>query len=428
MEESEIKNILVKHYAGSHSYGTNIETSDVDQRGIFCGDPVQLRTPFYRVNEQKIEGEDTSFYELANYCKLALENNPNVLETLWVDWGEIIFMTPVYGKLRENRHMFMSSKLAFTTTGYATAQLKRIKSREKHASHLPELNLLCEVLYQVLIEGAIDKNWINNHCGDKVYNYFLEKFEIEDSEMDYEVRHRVNSLRELAERVKKEKELTYEVLNTICKPKQTEFMSMVQNLRPEKILKFNFYDWQKNYQLVPFGNEIYGIYERQRKRTFTDTFEIVKFFNGKRDEYPKENLSFIVKFNEKQYKEAQHAYKMFWSWYENRNETRLEMEKEFGFDLKHAMHLVRLMRIGEEVLKTGQYNVKRADADELLSIRNGAWTFEETIKYAEEMDNLITKKLYKETHLPKTPDTHGVANLLMELQDMVWNKPKQLTF
>lgn len=339
---------------------------------------------------------------------------------MWVDWSDVIEVTPAYGKLRENRHLFMSSKLAFTTTGYATAQLKRIKSRKKHASFLPDLNRLCELLLFCFEEGTINREWVINHCGEKVFNYFLEKYDINESDTIGEIEDSLLSVSHLVRYAYCE-DLTYEALNVICKPKQTEFIKMVQNLIDEKVLKFDFYSWHQGYQLVPFGNDIFGIYKKEKKRTFTDTFEIIQFFgHDKREDYPKEDLLFIVKYNEKKYKEAQHAYKMFWNWYENRNETRLEMEKEFGFDLKNAMHLVRLMRIGEEALITGQFNVKRKDAEELLSIRNGAWTFEEIIEYANYMDDLIINKLYKETKLQKSPDVNGIANLLMEVQDMIW--------
>mgnify|MGYP001607055563 CR=1 FL=1 len=43
--------------------------------------------------------------------------------------------------------------------------------------------------------------------------------------------------------------------------------------------------------------------------------------------------------------------------------------------LKHAMHLVRLMRMCKEILITCEVVVKRPDREELLAIRNGAWSY-----------------------------------------------------
>jgi len=60
-------NLIVKHYAGSIAYGTNIATSDTDYRGIFVAEPVNIRTPFFRIEESKdTNEEDTVIYELIN--------------------------------------------------------------------------------------------------------------------------------------------------------------------------------------------------------------------------------------------------------------------------------------------------------------------------------------------------------------------------
>ena len=125
-------NMLVKHLAGSLAYGTNLPTSDVDYRGIFCADPVNVRTPFFVVKEvEDLEEEDTKLLELAHFMKLCLDCNPNVVETLWVNDDDITFRTPAYDLLQDNRHRLLSSKIAFTTSGYALAQLKRIKGHNK---------------------------------------------------------------------------------------------------------------------------------------------------------------------------------------------------------------------------------------------------------------------------------------------------------
>lgn len=90
-------------------------------------------------------------------------------------------------------------------------------------------------------------------------------------------------------------------------------------------------------------------------------------------------------------------------------------------DFKHAMHLVRLMRMGIEALRDEEIIVKRPDALELLEIRGGAWTYEEIVAYAEKMDKEVREVWYKKTNLPKKPDLKFAASLLMDVQDLVWN-------
>ncbi len=90
-------------------------------------------------------------------------------------------------------------------------------------------------------------------------------------------------------------------------------------------------------------------------------------------------------------------------------------------DFKHAMHLVRLLRMGREALTTGEIIVKRPDAQELLDIRAGAWKYNDIVKYAENLDEEVRTVLYKNTELRKKPDIEFAATLLMEVQELVWS-------
>jgi hypothetical protein len=77
------------------------------------------------------------------------------------------------------------------------------------------------------------------------------------------------------------------------------------------------------------------------------------------------------------------------------------LEAKYGYDVKHSMHLVRLLRMGIEILETGKVNVKRPDAEELIHIRNGGWTYDALVEYAESMQRRIDD-VYKVTKLPRT--------------------------
>lgn len=58
-------------------------------------------------------------------------------------------------------------------------------------------------------------------------------------------------------------------------------------------------------------------------------------------------------------------------------EKRKRLVQQFGYDTKNAAHLVRLLRMGIEALQTGRLQVKRPDAEELLSIKRGALSLEQ---------------------------------------------------
>ena len=344
-QELMTENMLVKHYAVSISYGTNLPTSDVDFRGIFCADPVNVRTPFFTVREcEDVDEEDTKLYELAHFMKLCLDCNPNVIETLWVDDSDITFRTPAYDMLRDNRHGLLSSKIAFTTSGYALSQLKRIKGHNK---------------------------WINNPQTDEP-------------------------------------------------PKQKDFVSLVQWLGEEKVLGIQIENWKRNHRLVPYGSNLFGVYEEEGYELYDKFGHLNNDFKGDRGKLG--NPKMLIRFNKDEYLLANDKHKQYWEWKKNRNATRSALEEQFGYDTKHAMHLVRLLRMGVESLRDGEIIVKRPDAEELLAIRDGAWEYDDIVKYAESMDKEVREVWYKKTDLRKKPDLKFAAQLLMNVQDLVWSK------
>ncbi len=89
------------------------------------------------------------------------------------------------------------------------------------------------------------------------------------------------------------------------------------------------------------------------------------------------------------------------------------------YNTKNAMHVVRLVRMGLEVLDEGVIHVKRPDAKNLLEVKNGLWTFEDVIMYATSMRDKVNE-LKKKTSLPAGPDKRRLAELTMEAQDLVW--------
>ena len=78
------------------------------------------------------------------------------------------------------------------------------------------------------------------------------------------------------------------------------------------------------------------------------------------------------------------------------------------------MHLVRLLRMCREILETGQVNVRRKDAAELLAIRNGAWSLKELVQYAEQED-LELDQVAAKSYLPDQPDMKEIDRRCVEI-------------
>lgn len=345
-QEIANRNMMVKMLAGSKAYGTSLPTSDTDYRGIFCAEPINILTPFFPVKECEDEiEEDTKLYGLWHFMQLCLDCNPNIIELLWTDNSDITFRTPAYDMLRAQREKLLSSKVAFTTSGYAIAQLKRIKGHNK---------------------------WITNPQPEQLF-------------------------------------------------KHIEFITLVQWFGQEKMMPrdFDLTKFKDDHRLIPYSQTLFGLYKIDGYQPYNhDTGALNSNFEGDRTELPQPLA--IIQFNRDQYIAAKDKRAQYWDWKKNRNEVRSGLEENFGYDTKHAMHLVRLLRMGIEALRDGQIIVKRPDAAELLSIRAGAWTYDELVSYAEEMDHDIREVWYKKTHLPKYPDRQYAAKLLMEVQDLMW--------
>lgn len=163
------RNTLVKHYAGSISYGTALPDSDVDLRGIFCANPINVRTPFFPVGEATAsDEEDTKLYELSHFMKLCVDCNPNIVETLWTSREDITFTTDAYELLRQHRQELLSQKIAYTTSGYAISQLRRIKNHERWVSWEEPFVELFNLLSKAFSNGDIDKTFIERECGKEV--------------------------------------------------------------------------------------------------------------------------------------------------------------------------------------------------------------------------------------------------------------------
>lgn len=121
---------------------------------------------------------------------------------------------------------------------------------------------------------------------------------------------------------------------------------------------------------------------------------------------------------ERAYKNALTNWTQYNNWKIERNPLRAELEAKHSFDTKHGSHLVRLIRMAEEILTTGKVLVKRPDAQELLAIRAGEWSYEKVVAYAKDMDSKLND-LANESPLPKKPPINKIDDLCMQIVEEI---------
>ena len=136
MQEREMaeQNKILVIKTGSHLYGTTTESSDVDYIGIFLPnieyvlgfrhcDEVDLSTKSKLENGKNApDAIDIKYYEFRKFVKLALDNNPNILEMLFVNKENITYINEIGEQLLSLKHSFPYKGLKQKFLGYAFSQ------------------------------------------------------------------------------------------------------------------------------------------------------------------------------------------------------------------------------------------------------------------------------------------------------------------
>ena len=125
---------------------------------------------------------------------------------------------------------------------------------------------------------------------------------------------------------------------------------------------------------------------------------------------------------ERAYSAAKREFDQYQDWKKHRNPARSALEEKFGYDTKHAYHLVRLIRMCKEILLTGKVIVRRPDFEELLFIRNGGWTYEQLIEFAKSQSEELNSLYLSCTILPKLPNQEKLSKLCIKLVEKSLSK------
>src|SRR5262249_13575059 len=117
---------------------------------------------------------------------------------------------------------------------------------------------------------------------------------------------------------------------------------------------------------------------------------------------------------ERRYRAAVREWQQYPEWTRRLTPVRADLERQYGYDTKHAMHLIRLLRMAVEILSTGEVRVRRPDAEELLAVRRGALTFDALLEQADALGSRL-KPLADASRLPPRPDETSLNELCAAL-------------
>lgn len=346
---------ILEIYAGSHSYGTNIESSDVDKRGIFTLDEKSIITKHNYIDEvEGKEPDDYRYYEFSKFSDLLSKQNPNIMEILWTEQPHIISLTPAGQLLRSQRDKLLTTQVKNTYVEYALSQLKRIKGHNKmimkpQDEKAPQIKNFVKISYNFTNNPEFNKSLPEN-------GYVLYKH---DAMMI----------------------VAFDV---------NKFLKVFPQMKPNTGL---FLD------------------DGALRLREQGEFSKLKSLGVKPD--------ILLSFNRENYEKQIELWRQYWSWVKNRNPARSALEIAHGYDTKHAMHVIRLLRSGYEILSQSRVNVYRQDAKELLDIRNGKWSYEHLLEQAQELQENIKNV---KTSLPDSIDKDFLSSLTFEVYKEAWKE------
>lgn len=98
--------------------------------------------------------------------------------------------------------------------------------------------------------------------------------------------------------------------------------------------------------------------------------------------------------------------------------SHADLIAKYGYDTKHAMHLIRLLEMGIEILTERECRTLRPNAKYLLAVRHGLLTLEQLYKLADELEYKLEEAMIKST-IPDFPDVDKINSWTMSVIDKV---------
>lgn len=168
------ENCLYLTRAGSKSYNTHISTSDDDIKGVTLA-PKKYHYGFMNNFDQyEHKDPDIVIMGLQKYVSLMANNNPNIVETLFVSPEDVLFVHPAFQRLIDNRDKILTKQCYHSFSGYARGQLRRCRLHKGFNDQNPVkpnpedygivINNKYKSLYQTVnaeIQKEIDKSMFN---------------------------------------------------------------------------------------------------------------------------------------------------------------------------------------------------------------------------------------------------------------------------
>ena len=386
--------LLFESVRGSHLFGLQTPTSDIDTFGIFCCPPELLfGTGKDYVSIVESDKNDDYWDEIGKFVKELEKSNPNALEALFTPDKWVKYFDPSLQPLWDIRDSLITKACFKSFSGYAIDQIKKAKGLGKAINIDPETvrrrkNPLefCWVAMRtgdgdVRLDRWLSRNGLKQeHCGIvhltntlEMYNLYYDWFADKDLRLSDYIRMRYGIKQpNLLQRLKYGKELS--------EGKKTEFIGYRGLLDPSDI----------------------------------ETSQLRCSSVSKEDAT---NPLCTFQYNYLAFSQHCADYKRYWSWVENRNPERFELNKGYNYDGKNCCACIRLMTMAKELSEGQGMKLDRTeiDRDLLLSIKNHNLTFDQVIEKMDELESSM-KDSFSKSNLPDEPDRDLLEDILVQIR------------
>ncbi len=128
--------LLIKVRAGSQAHGLATSESDEDSRGV-CVPTRECLLGLSDFEQWQSDGGDHVIYSLRKFVTLALGANPNIIETLYTEPEDRLFLHPLAQDLLDGRDRFLSRQVGVKFGRYAIHQLQKIERHYRWLTQEP---------------------------------------------------------------------------------------------------------------------------------------------------------------------------------------------------------------------------------------------------------------------------------------------------
>ena len=397
--------IAYKYIAGSHSQNLNGPDSDEDFHGVYFA-PIETILGLGLDYQEEVSDEkhDETYHEFGKWMTLLSKGNPNALESLFVPKEMVVGeIHPVIQKVLDNKDKFVSKEVVKSLSGYAFNQIKKARGLgKKIVNPVTERKDVLDFCYTFKNQGSQPiKEFLAEHHLDQKYCGLVSIPSMKDV---YGVYY------DWAAYFKFEKKVE-EAENDI----RNYFIS--ENNREEG-------KWTKFFRGMDGWRNFRGVMKRVENKDFFHYAGIVhpedieKSNEIRLSSIPKgETPICFMTYNKDAYTCHCREYKEYQEWVEKRNQKRYSKAVEAGYNQKNMCHCIRLLTMAKEISEGKGFNLWRTDdRDFLMGIKNGDYTYEYLIDYAEKLLADVEKNL-PSSDLPDKVDKDFVNELLIKCRE-----------